>query len=181
MLTVQQIFRREHGFIPNIPNEIVHHLSPLAPIKLPYTIRVDQEFHRNPQPTIYDVRVILDDPLKEKATAILQEPSYPSMLHQIGELDDNIALEMQALSESKSRHTFFTAMSKDPVNFINRWMSSQQRDLEIILGEATRGGGEDGISDEWRRGGPEGVWGSVSAQETIKVMLGKNGLVNYGK
>lgn len=123
----------------------------------------------------------LDDPLKERAAAILQDPSYPATLQQINELDDNIALEMQALSESKARHTFFTSISKDPVNFIRRWMSSQQRDLEIILGEATRGGGEEVISDEWRRGGPEGVWGTVSAQETVKVLLGKNGLVNYGK
>lgn len=64
-------------------------------------------------------------------------------------------------------------MSKDPANFVKRWMSSQRRDLEVILGEATIGGGEDGRGEEFRRGGSSGVWGTPVVNEAVRYMLAK--------
>ena len=76
---------------------------------------------------------------------------------------------------SKARHTFFKSLEKDPVNFIKRWTASQKRDLEVILGEATRGGGEDGGGEEFRRGGQKGVWGSETVRESVGLMVAKVG------
>ena len=51
-------------------------------------------------------------------------------------------------------------------------MSSQKRDLEVISGEATRGGGEDASGDEWRRGGKDGIWGSENVRESVSLIVG---------
>lgn len=82
---------------------------------------------------------------------------------------------MQAVVHSKARHTFFKSLEKDPVMFIRRWSASQKRDLEVILGEATRGGGEDGGAEEFRRGGDGGVWGSETVRESVGLMVAKGG------
>lgn len=66
-------------------------------------------------------------------------------------------------------------MSKDPAAFIKRWISSQRRGLEIVLGEATRGGGEDGLAEDFRRGGKQGVWGTENVRESVGLIVAKSG------
>ncbi|KAL1953865.1 hypothetical protein VTO42DRAFT_2089 [Malbranchea cinnamomea] len=173
---LKAIFNRDKIFFPQIPEGATAHTSPLEPIKLPYTIRVDQEFHTSnnpPPPTIYDIRVAVDDPVRAKMIAITTSPEFPAMLRQVSSLDDQLALIVQALHHSKARHNFFSAMGKDPVTFIKRWMNSQRRDLETILGEATRGGGEDGSGPEFRRGGANGAWDTAVAKEAVRYLLAK--------
>ena len=159
------------GYIPFIPDVILPHLSPLPPVRLPYTIRVDQEFHRDPVPTIYDVRVSLDDPLRGIIHAFNTNRNYATTLREIASLNDQLAILVQTISHSKAKHTFFTNLSKDPGNFLTKWISSQKRDLEILMGEASRGGGEDVNGEEWRRGGPAGVWGTESVREGVNMLL----------
>lgn len=149
------------------------HTTPLEPIKLPYTIRVDQSFHEEPTPTIYDIRVAVDDPLRQKMLALTSNQQYAASLRQIGVLDDQLALIIQAIMHSKARHSFYTALSKDPATFIRRWLRSQRRDLETILGEATRGGGQDGSGPEFRRGGTDSPWNAPVAREAVRYMLAK--------
>ncbi|KAK8176083.1 SWI-SNF complex subunit [Phyllosticta citrichinensis] len=168
---------RDFVMFPDIPRDILPHLSPLPPYQLPYTIRVDKAYI-NPTapgkpsaPTVYDVLVPLEDPLR---TAMSDLTSPMSTLNQISQLDDQLAHLVQALHHSKAKHAFFTSFAADPVAFVKRWTSSQQRDLEVILGEATRGGGEDIAADEWRRGGKDGVWGSDKANEGVGIWLAKN-------
>lgn len=98
------------------------------------------------------------------------------MLRQVNNLDDQLALIVQALQHSKARYGFFQAMGQDPVGFIKRWLSSQRRDLEIVLGEGTRGGGEDGTGPEWTRGGANGAWDTPVAKESAKYLLIKSGM-----
>ncbi|KAL1971246.1 hypothetical protein VTN77DRAFT_198 [Rasamsonia byssochlamydoides] len=170
---LKAIFGRDQMFFPQIPEAISAHTSPLDPIKLPYTIRVDQEFHKDPTPTIYDIRVAVDDPLRQKMIALTSNPQYAASIRQISLLDDQLSLIIQALMHSKARHSFYTALSKDPATFIRRWLNSQRRDLETILGEATRGGGEDGSGPEFRRGGANSVWNAPVAREAVRYMLAK--------
>jgi SWI/SNF-related matrix-associated actin-dependent regulator of chromatin subfamily D len=168
-----QIFGRDQMFFPQIPESIGPHTSPLDPIKLPFTIRVDEEFHRDPTPTVYDIQVAVEDPLRAKMLALTQNPQYTSGLRQIATLDDQVALIVQALTHSRAKHSFYTALSKDPATFVRRWVNSQRRDLETILGEATRGGGEDGTGPEFRRGGTDGAWDTPVAREAVRYMLAK--------
>ncbi|KAL4780919.1 hypothetical protein BJX76DRAFT_350547 [Aspergillus varians] len=170
---LRAIFGRDQMFFPQIPESIGPHTSPLDPIKLPYTIRVDEEFHKDATPTVYDIQVAVEDPLRSKMLALTQNPQYTAGMHQITQLDDQVALIIQALTHSRAKHSFFTALSKDPAAFVRRWINSQRRDLETILGEAGRGGGEDASGPEFRRGGSDSVWDTAVAHEAVRYMLAK--------
>ena len=161
-------------YFPQIPERLVPHLLPLNPIKLPYTIRVDSAYQSSPTPTIYDVHVTVEDPLHDRMLAMTHNPEYPATLRQMSQLDDQLAIIIQALAHSKAKHSFYKSMQGDPVSFVKRWMSSQKRDLEVILGEATRGGGEDGSAPEFQRGGSEGIWGTQVVKEAVRYKLAKD-------
>jgi SWI/SNF-related matrix-associated actin-dependent regulator of chromatin subfamily D len=147
-------------------------MSSLPPVKLLYTIRVDKEFHEDPQPTIFDIRVAVDDPLRAALSSYLTNPSYAHNLREISSLNDHLAVLVLKIGNSKSKHTFFDSLSKNPTEVIAKWLSSQKRDLEVIAGEATRGGGEDASGDEWRKGGRDGIWGSENVRESVNLIVG---------
>lgn len=86
---------------------------------------------------------------------------------------------MQKVHQTNAKRKFYDNLAKDPTSFIKRWTSSQQRDLEVILAEATRGGGEDATNEEWRRGGPDGVWGSELARESVGLWLARNSKTSH--
>ncbi|KAH6604957.1 26s proteasome regulatory subunit n6 [Trichoderma cornu-damae] len=151
---------------------VMPHLRPLPPIRLPYTIRVDGEFHRSPQPTVYDVQVLVEDPIRANLRPLLNNPQYATTLKQITMLDEQLARLVQAISMSKAKHSFFSSLSEDPANFVKSWLSSQKRDLEIIMGEAA-GETENVAGDEWRRGGNSSVWNSQNARESVNVLLSR--------
>lgn len=77
-------------------------------------------------------------------------------------------------------------MAADPVNFTKRWMISQRRDLEIILGEGGRfegdwagqvgyGGASRGaLRGDWTKGGKNGVWSGKEVEEAVSVMVSKS-------
>lgn len=100
-----------------------------------------------------------------------QDPQYVNMLNQVRGLDDQLAVMIQAVAESKAKHSFLESLSKDPANFVRNWLSSQKRDLEVIMGEASRGGGEDAAGDVWRKGGKNSVWATQNAQESVQFMF----------
>lgn len=170
-------------FFPNLPNLIKPHLTTLPPIQLQYTIRVDKDYlapsaesgKQPSEPTVYDVQVTLDDPLQPLLHGILRSKQSAETLQQIHSIDDQIVLLMSAISRSKAKHAFYTSMATDPVAFVKRWFSSQKRDLEVILGDAARGGGEDASGEEWKRGGADSVWSSETARESVALWLARPG------
>ncbi|KAL6906560.1 hypothetical protein GGI43DRAFT_232432 [Trichoderma evansii] len=169
---LKKVLGRDSGIIPMLSEYVMPHLRPLPPISLPYTIRVDEEFHRNPQPTVYDVQVLVEDPAKANLRPILNNPQYATTLKQVTALDEQLARLVQAISMSKAKHSFFTSLSEDPANFVKSWLSSQKRDLEIIMGEAASDA-ENVAGDEWRRGGNSSVWNSQNARESVNVLLSR--------
>ncbi|KAH7146563.1 SWI/SNF complex protein [Dactylonectria macrodidyma] len=165
--------RGDVGYIPMLNEYVTQHLRPLAPLRLPYTIRIDQEFHKDPQPTIYDIQVAVEDSFRDSLLPLINNPQYAAMLKDVTTLDDQLARVIQAVAVSKAKHSFFTSLSEDPTNFVKNWLSSQKRDLEVIMGEASRGGGEHASGDEWRRGGKDSVWATQNARESVNVLLSK--------
>ncbi len=164
---------RDSGSFPFLNEYVSPHLKTLPPVKLAYTIRVDEEFHKDPQPTIYDIRVAVDDPLRAKLAPFVYSPQYAQMLKKVADLDRDLGVMIQAVAMHKAKHQFLTSMCDDPVNFVRNWLSSQKRDLEVIMGESSRGGGELATGDEWRRGGRNSVWNTPNARESINVLLSK--------
>lgn len=151
---------------------VAQNLRPLSPIALPYTIRVDEEFHKDPQPTIYDVQVSVEDPLRASLQELINNPQYLAMLKDISGLDEQLARLVQAVSASKAKHTFMNSLGNDPATFVRNWLSSQKRDLEVIMGEGTNGG-DNGHGDEWRRGGSDSIWATQTARESVNVLLSR--------
>lgn len=119
------------------------------------------------------MRVAVDDPLRAKLLPFVQNPQYAATLKEVAALDEQLATLIQGVSHSKAKHAFLASMADDPVGFVRGWLSSQKRDLEVVMGEATRGGGEDATGDEWRRGGRDSVWGTANARESVNVLLSK--------
>ncbi|KAH7134824.1 SWI/SNF complex protein [Dactylonectria estremocensis] len=165
--------RGDVGYIPMLNEYVTQHLRPLPPTRLPYTIRIDQEFHKDPQPTIYDIQVAVEDSFRDSLLPLINNPQYAAMLKDVTTLDDQLARVIQAVAVSKAKHSFFTSLGEDPANFVKNWLSSQKRDLEVIMGEASRGGGEHASGDEWRRGGKDSVWATQNARESVNVLLSK--------
>ncbi|KAH9893743.1 hypothetical protein F4778DRAFT_294012 [Xylariomycetidae sp. FL2044] len=170
---LKQAFHVEVGSIPKLHDYITPHLKPLPPVTLPYTIRLDEEFHKDPQATIYDVRVAVDDPLREKMVSFLNNSGYANMLKEVASLDDQLATIVQAIHVSKAKHAFLTSLSEDPTTFVSSWLSSQKRDLEVIMGESMKGTGQEATGDEWRKGGKDSIWSTINARESVNVMLSK--------
>lgn len=173
-------------------------MSPLPPIQLKYTIRVDKAYisgTKNPdspsaflndeeeearadlkpsQPTVYDIRVPLPNPLSHQLTRFHTSKTHLNDLQTIVKIDDDLALLVQKIHQTNAKRKFYNSLAKDPTTFVKRWISSQQRDLEVILAEATRGGGEDATNEEFRRGGKDGVWGTELARESVGLWLARN-------
>jgi len=166
-----------------LENYIVPYLRPLPPVKLAYTIRVDEAFHNgSPQPTIYDVRVAVEDTARQRLFgAATSAARHAGLLRQVNELDHSLALLVQAVDGSMAKHRFMRGMQRDPAGFVASWFSSQKRDLDVIMGEAARGGGESAAGDEWRRGGKEGPWGTANARESVNVLLARYPALREGR
>lgn len=150
----------------------------VPPIKLNYTIRVDKAYISPPdsssvppsQPTIYDVRV----PLPSKILPVLQKfrnsKAHIDSLKTLVKMDEDLALLVAKINETNAKRKFYDNLSNDPYIYVNRWVSSQQRDLEIFLTEAYHGS-EDG---EYKRYA-NSVWDSTVAKESVGLWLARNG------
>lgn len=167
------IRRGDVGYIPMLNEYVTQHLRPLPPVSLPYTIRMDEEFHKNPTPTVYDIQVSVEDPLRAILQPMINNSQYATMLKEVTALDEQLARLVQAVSVSKAKHSFFNSLSGDPANFVKHWLSSQKRDLEVIKGETSGSGSEDISGDEWRRGGYNSIWASQNARESVNVLLSR--------
>lgn len=105
--------------------------------------------------------------------SFLNNAGYANMLKEAASLDDQLAIIVQAVHVSKAKHAFLTSLSQDPATFVRDWLSSQKRDLDVIMGESMRGVGEDATGDEWRKGGKDSIWSTINARESVNVLLAK--------
>lgn len=102
----------------------------------------------------------------------IHNTQYAQMLKKVADMDKDLGVLVQAIATHKAKHTFLMSMCQDPVNFTKNWLSSQKRDLEVMMGESTRSGNVSG--DEWRRGGKESIWNTPNARESVNVLLSKH-------
>jgi SWI/SNF-related matrix-associated actin-dependent regulator of chromatin subfamily D len=127
---MSQIFGVSQIQCSELPDIINRFLSRPDPIVLDYTIRVDKQFSQSSK--AYDVDVELDSVLRQKMMNVVAatQPQKDIM-----GLDDKIVQCVQSINNSKIKRDFLTQFSRNPIEFINKWINSQARDLEAILGE----------------------------------------------
>ncbi|KAK9468487.1 hypothetical protein V1512DRAFT_235379 [Lipomyces arxii] len=133
-------------------------LLSLDPIVIEYQVCVDKESTRSE--FVYDIEVDVDSSQKQQLQNVLA--NWHSNQDEIHALDDQIGLTIQELVTAKLRRDFFTQMAHEPAEFVNRWIGSQSRDLEIVLGD------RELQSEEVRR---SGFYTSEDLKESIYLLL----------
>ncbi|CAO3670156.1 unnamed protein product [Rhizopus stolonifer] len=113
-----------------IPNLVNRYVTQPDPIVLEYTVRVDKRFHTLPK--AYDVDVELDSVLKQKMMNVV---SASQVQKDILALDDKVVQCVQSINNSKIKRDFLMQFSTHPIEFINKWINSQAREIEAVLGE----------------------------------------------
>jgi SWI/SNF-related matrix-associated actin-dependent regulator of chromatin subfamily D len=88
---------------------------------------LDKEYNMNPQ--AFDITVQVTDPIRDTYVAAGQASG--NMQKEIAVLDEKICALVQSIHVSKLKRDFMTGFSTDPVTFINKWIASQSRDLEV--------------------------------------------------
>ncbi|KAG1470813.1 hypothetical protein G6F56_002469 [Rhizopus delemar] len=126
-----QIFGYPQIHFSQIPELINQHLSRPDPIVIEYTIRVDKPFHASSK--AYDIDIEVDSVARQKMVSII---SSNGVQKEIMACDDKIVQCVQSINNSKIKRDFLLQFSKEPIEFINKWIASQARDLEVILGES---------------------------------------------
>ncbi|KAG0038325.1 SWI SNF, matrix associated, actin dependent regulator of chromatin, sub d, member 1 [Podila clonocystis] len=151
------LFNQPKISFPALPELIGRFLAPPDPIVLEYTVRVDKPYHLAPH--CYDLDVELDDPtFKTKISSLLSSTSLSaassgssgaaagasqapgasgsSLPKDIHTYSEQIMQYIQSMQNSKTKRDFLLRFANDPVDFLERWVASQSRDLEVILGES---------------------------------------------
>jgi SWI/SNF-related matrix-associated actin-dependent regulator of chromatin subfamily D len=152
------------------------HCLPYPLVKVPFTIRVDKDYHQWPQKdkeTIVDCDVWIDDPVRDYILAFTSSKHWNEQLRLINEIDDKLALTMQQAKISVARAKFFKEYAEDPIGVMMRWLVSQERDLAIILGEVFATLPDGSLPDNLRKGGEDSIWSSEQVREAVNYMLSK--------
>ncbi|KAI8365192.1 uncharacterized protein BYT42DRAFT_505765, partial [Radiomyces spectabilis] len=122
---LMQIFGAPQIHFSQLPDLINRHLARPDPIVIPYTIRVDKPLHQSSN--AFDIEVEQDSPLRQKMMEVI---ASSQMQKDVSGLDDKILQCVQSINNSKIKRDFLLQFSENPVDFINKWMASQARDLE---------------------------------------------------
>jgi SWI/SNF-related matrix-associated actin-dependent regulator of chromatin subfamily D len=169
-----QIFKRDSADFIYVPEVIAENIHPLPPITLNFTIRAPSS-PTSSEPTIYDIPILVDDPLDSFMSSLRQStdpvnPEHVARLKQIAQLDADIALLVQGMGSSKAKIAFLNQLTADPVGFVRKWISSQKADEDVIMAE------ERSRGQEWSRGGTSSIWASDSARENVGQLLARKPL-----
>ncbi|KAF3918667.1 hypothetical protein AA313_de0205933 [Arthrobotrys entomopaga] len=130
---LRKVFKMDKIQLPQVPDLVSPHLKPLEPIVIKYMIKVENV--ASTTPVIYDIIMTEDEPLRLRMIKIMNSQITSPLHRNLTMEDDNIAVLVQAINHSKAKRDFWTSLGMDPASFIQRWVSSQKRDLEVILGE----------------------------------------------
>ncbi|CEI92436.1 hypothetical protein RMCBS344292_06694 [Rhizopus microsporus] len=123
---MQAIFNATQLQFHEIPELIQRQVTQPDPIVLEYTIRVDKRFNMSSK--AYDVDVELDSVLKQKMMNVV---AASQVQKDILSLDDKIVQCVQSINNSKMKRDFLMQFSSHPIEFINKWIHSQARDIEV--------------------------------------------------
>jgi SWI/SNF-related matrix-associated actin-dependent regulator of chromatin subfamily D len=150
-----QIFGLEPVIFQKLPEIVNRYLAAPDPIILHYNL--NPAVPPPDRPSAWDVELKIEDSALKNRMAVTVNTSKESaqtllkldeevcfillMLDKTGLLitilsyfANQIALLAQSLHNSQMKRTFLESFAKDPSQFIQKWLESQSRDLESILG-----------------------------------------------
>ncbi|KAK2727600.1 brahma-associated protein of 60 kDa-like [Artemia franciscana] len=124
---MEQIFGCPRMKFAEIPQRLNPLLHPPDPIVINHMINVDgTELKKT---SCYDIDVEVDDTLKTQMNSFLLSTAS---MQEIQNLDNKIHETVDSINQLKTSREFFLSFSKDPQQFIYKWLMSQSRDLKTM-------------------------------------------------
>ncbi|QRV90415.1 SWI/SNF complex protein [Ceratobasidium sp. AG-Ba] len=146
------LFGAEMFDFHRIPEMVNHNLVQPEPVVLRYDLKLDPSTP-NPPPKAFDIPIDVDDvALKTK----MQEAYVAvtgSDAAEIQSLEDKISQMIAQITSLSLKREFCKSFAAEPQLFIQRWIESQARDLDNILGQGGMAGSGNakpqvGLGDE---------------------------------
>lgn len=116
---------------PQVVQLLEPHLSAPKPIVIEYTIQVSKE--NNLGEHVYDIELELEDEAGKLATKALLDNW--DAVPEITQIDDQIALTIQALNTGRLKHKFLADLAAQPSQTMENWLESQAADLRVIMSD----------------------------------------------
>ncbi|XP_075474139.1 SWI/SNF complex component SNF12 homolog isoform X1 [Primulina tabacum] len=145
---LQKVFGETRVKFTTVAQRITQHLFPPQPIHLEHRIKLSGN---TPVGTAcYDVLVDVPFPIQRELHALLANTEKTK---EIDACDEAICAAIRKIHEHRRRRAFFLGFSQSPIEFINTLIDSQNRDLKLVIGEASRNAekerGSDFYSQPW--------------------------------
>ncbi|XP_046965130.1 brahma-associated protein of 60 kDa [Vanessa cardui] len=147
---LEQIFGCARMKLAEVPARLGALLHAPDPIVINHLISVEPP-HDSKQTACYDIDVEVDDTLKTQMNNFLLSTANQQ---EIQGLDTKIHETVDTINQLKTNREFFLSFSKDPQQFIQKWLVSQSRDLKTMnggSGAGAGGAGAGGNPEEERR------------------------------
>ncbi|XP_063822093.1 brahma-associated protein of 60 kDa [Ostrinia nubilalis] len=129
---LEQIFGASRMKLAEVPGRLSALLHAPDPIVINHVIAVEPP-HDTKQTACYDIDVEVDDTLKTQMNNFLLSTANQQ---EIQGLDSKIHETVDTINQLKTNREFFLSFSKDPQQFIQKWLVSQSRDLKTMNGSA---------------------------------------------
>lgn len=130
---LQKIFGETRIKFTSVTQRITPHLFPAQPIHLEHRIKLSGN---SPVGTAcYDVLVDVPFPIQRELNALLANTEKTK---EVDACDEAICAAIRKIHEHRRRRAFFLGFSQSPVEFINSLIDSQNKDLKLVTGEASR-------------------------------------------
>ncbi|EJT97036.1 SWI/SNF complex protein [Dacryopinax primogenitus] len=142
-LILQTMGQRENFMFHEIPALLKMCLSPADPVVIPYVVRMDSTTVGELK--AFDIEIDVDDFAQKMRVREVMAALSPETAQQIQQLDEEISLAVVSVRHSKLKRDFLQSFASDPAHFIERWLSSQARDLKTVMGH------ESGMRGDLRR------------------------------
>ncbi|XP_050713970.1 brahma-associated protein of 60 kDa-like isoform X2 [Eriocheir sinensis] len=124
---LEQIFGVPRMKFAEIPGRLNQLLFPPDPIIINHTISVEGVDQK--KTSCYDIDVEVDDNLKTQMNNFLLSTNSQQ---DIQTLDTKIHETVETINSLKTNREFYLSFAKDPQQFIQKWLISQNRDLKTM-------------------------------------------------
>ncbi|KAL3630828.1 hypothetical protein CASFOL_023812 [Castilleja foliolosa] len=139
---LQKVFGENKIKFTAVTQKITQHLFSPQPIHLEHRIKLSGN---SPVGTAcYDVLVDVPFPIQRELNALLANTEKTK---EIDTCDEAICAAIRKIHEHRRRRAFFLGFSQSPIEFINALIDSQNKDLQLVAGEASRNAEKERHSD----------------------------------
>lgn len=123
--------------LAEIPSLVNRHISPLPPIRIDYTIRVDKASTYGETVIDIEVPAVSEDEVAREGMSLLTELNQLSttLEPQMQALNQELNILQLQLNASANKYQFFSKLSKDPVPMLQEYMDSSSRALKVLSGD----------------------------------------------